>query len=119
MHKITPCLWFDGTAEEAVEFYTSIFPNSAVDTVIPCGEACSRVSGQPVGSVLSITFTLAGQPFIAINGGPEFQFSPAVSFHTLCATQAEIDELWDKLAEGGQPLECGWVTDRYGVTWQV
>jgi predicted 3-demethylubiquinone-9 3-methyltransferase (glyoxalase superfamily) len=115
MQKIVPFLWFDGKAEEAMKFYTSIFKNSKIGNVMYYGEA----GPGPKGSVLSATFQLEGVEFTALNGGPAFQFTPAISFFVHCATQAEIDDLWDKLSAGGQIQQCGWLQDRYGVSWQI
>ena len=115
MKKITPCLWFDGNAEEAVNFYTSVFKNFKVGEVMRYGDA----GPGPKGSVLTVAFELEGQEFIALNGGPMYQFSPAVSFFVNCDTQEEIDEFWDRLSEDGQTQQCGWLTDKYGVTWQI
>jgi predicted 3-demethylubiquinone-9 3-methyltransferase (glyoxalase superfamily) len=119
MRKITPFLWFEGNAEEAAKYYISIFKNSKIVQVTRYGDAGAKASGRPKGSVMTVVFELEGQEFIALNGGPEFKFSPAVSFVVNCATQKEIDELWEKLSEGGQQIECGWLTDKYGVTWQI
>jgi len=117
MSKIAPCLWFDGDAEEAATFYTSILPDSRIDRVNPA--AADTPSG-PQGSVLSVDFTLAGQQFIGLNGGPDFQFNEAISFSIDCEDQAEVDRLWEKLVEGGgEHSVCGWLKDRYGVSWQV
>ena len=117
MSKIAPCLWFDGDAEEAATFYTSILPDSRIDRVNPA--AADTPSG-PQGSVLSVDFTLAGQQFIGLNGGPDFQFNEAISFSIDCEDQAEVDRLWDALVEGGgEHSVCGWLKDRYGVSWQV
>jgi len=117
MSKIAPCLWFDGDAEEAATFYTSILPDSRIDRVNPA--AADTPSG-PRGSVLSVDFTLAGQQFIGLNGGPDFQFNEAISFSIDCEDQAEVDRLWDALVEGGgEHSVCGWLKDRYGVSWQV
>jgi predicted 3-demethylubiquinone-9 3-methyltransferase (glyoxalase superfamily) len=102
MSKITPCLWFDGKAEEAANFYVSLLPDSRIDTV-----------------QLTIEFTLAGQPFLGLNGGPEFAFTEATSFIINCDDQAEVDRLWDALTKGGQPIQCGWLKDRYGLSWQI
>jgi predicted 3-demethylubiquinone-9 3-methyltransferase (glyoxalase superfamily) len=113
MQKITPFLWFDGKAEEAVNFYTSIFKNSKVERLSRYGEA------GPKGAVMSVTFELAGQKFMALNGGPQFSFTPAISFFVNCETQEEVDELWEKLSEGGQKSRCGWLKDKYGVSWQI
>ena len=105
---ITPCLWFDGKAEEAAAFYVSVFPDSAVTSVTP----------GPTGAALVVEFRLAGVRFLALNGGPQFQFNEAISLSVDCRTQTEIDELWEKLSAGG-PGQCGWLKDRYGVSWQV
>ncbi|MBL28280.1 MAG: hypothetical protein CMM50_12120 [Rhodospirillaceae bacterium] len=116
MSKITPCLWFDGTAEEAARFYVSLLPDSRIDSVLPY--TVETPSGSP-GDTMLVTFTLAGQSWLALNGGPHFQFSPAVSFIIDCADQTEVDRLWDALSEGGSPGQCGWLTDRWGVSWQI
>ena len=110
MQKITPLLWFDGKAEEAMNFYVSIFKNSKVVSVSRSG-AGGRVTGA--------TFQLDGQEFFALNGGPQFTFSPAISFFVNCETQEEVDELWEKLSEGGKKERCGWLKDKYGLSWQV
>lgn len=115
MQKITPCLWFDGKAEDAMNFYTSIFKNSKKGNITHYGE----VGPGPAGSVMSVTFQLDGQEFIALNGGPQFTFTPAVSLFVNCETQEEVDELWEKLSEGGEKLHCGWLTDKFGVSWQI
>ena len=115
MQKITPFLWFDGRVEEAMNFYTSIFKNSKAVNIMRYGKA----GPGPEGSVMSATFQLEGQEFIALNGGPQFKFSPAVSFFVNCETQEEIDELWAKLSEGGRPNRCGWLDDKFGLTWQI
>src|SRR3989454_10936403 len=115
MQKITPFLWFDGKAEEAMNFYTSIFKNSKVVSIMRYGEA----GPGPKGSVMSTTFQLNGQEFIALNGGPQFTFSPAISFFVKCQTQDEVDELWEKLSEGGEKQRCGWLRDKFGVSWQI
>ncbi len=119
MKGFTPCLWFDNQAEEAVNFYVSIFKNSRIGHVARYGEEGAKISGRPVGSVMTVKFELDGQEFLALNGGPLFKFTPAISFIANCETQEEVDRLWDKLSEGGQELDCGWVTDKYGVSWQV
>lgn len=116
---ITPCLWFDGNVEDAVAFYTSIFPNSHILAVDRYGESTAALAGQRVGSVMAITFQLARQRFMALNGGPQFKFTPAISLAVECETQAEVDDLWTKLSAGGETLQCGWLTDRFGVTWQI
>jgi predicted 3-demethylubiquinone-9 3-methyltransferase (glyoxalase superfamily) len=119
MQKITPFLWFDDNAEEAAKFYTSIFRNSRIVNVARYGEAGSKSSGRPKGSVMTVAFELEGQPFVALNGGPVFTFSPAISLFVNCETQKEIDELWEKLTDGGEEVECGWLKDKYGVSWQI
>jgi predicted 3-demethylubiquinone-9 3-methyltransferase (glyoxalase superfamily) len=117
MDKIAPCLWFDGNAEEAARFYTSIFPNSRVDRV---SRAVSDVPGTRAGNVLTVDFTLDGRSFIGLNGGPDFKFNEAISFSIDCNDQAEVDRYWDALlADGGEPSVCGWLKDRFGVSWQV
>ena len=115
MKKITPFLWFDDKAEEAMNFYVSIFKNSKVGSVTRYGEA----GPGPKGTVMTATFQLDGQDFIALNGGPHFKFTEAVSFSVDCKTQAEVDELWEKLSEGGQKSRCGWLKDKYGLSWQI
>ena len=115
MKKITPFLWFDGKAEEAMNFYVSIFKNSKIGSVTRYGEA----GPGPKGTVMSATFQLDGQDFFALNGGPHFTFSPAVSFFVNCETQEEVDELWEKLSEGGEKQRCGWLKDKYGLSWQI
>ncbi len=115
MQKITPFLWFDGKAEEAMIFYTSIFKNSKIGKITRYGEE----GPGPKGTVMSATFRLAGQEFMALNGGPEFTFSPAISFFVNCKTQEEVDELWEKLSEGGEKLRCGWLKDKFGLSWQI
>jgi len=116
MQKITPFLWFDGDAEEAAQFYTSVFEDSKIVTVTRYSEAGPR----PAGSVMTAVFHICGQEFIALNGGPQYKFTPAVSFAVSCQTQAEIDRYWDKLIEGGgRPVQCGWLTDKYGLSWQI
>jgi predicted 3-demethylubiquinone-9 3-methyltransferase (glyoxalase superfamily) len=113
--KITPFLWFDGQAEEAANFYVSIFKNSKIGSVRGYGEA----GPGPKGGVMAVTFQLNGQEFIALNGGPQFTFTPAISFFVNCETQEEVDEFWEKLSSGGQKNRCGWLQDRYGVSWQI
>lgn len=115
MNKISPCLWFDGTAQEAVDFYVSVFRNARITNTLLHNEA----SPGPVGSLLAVEFELDGDAFLALNGGPEFQFTPAISMFVQCDDQAEIDHYWDKLLDGGQAMACGWLTDRFGVTWQI
>jgi predicted 3-demethylubiquinone-9 3-methyltransferase (glyoxalase superfamily) len=115
MPQITPNLWFDTESEEAAEFYVSVFPNSKVTNVTHYNEAGPR----PAGTVLTVDFVLDGQPFTAINGGPEFRFTEAVSFLVNCADQAEVDYYWSKLTDGGEESQCGWLKDRFGLSWQV
>jgi len=115
MQRITPFLWFDGNAEEAVNFYVSIFKNSRVVSVTRYGEA----GPGPKGTVMIATFQLDGQDFFALNGGPQFTFTPAISFFVNCETQQEVDELWEKLSEGGEKQQCGWLKDKYGLSWQI
>jgi predicted 3-demethylubiquinone-9 3-methyltransferase (glyoxalase superfamily) len=116
VHKITPFLWFDDKAEEAMNFYVSIFKNSRVGSVTRYGDA----GPGPKGTVMSATFQLDGQDFFALNGGPLFKFTEAISFFVNCETQAEVDELWEKLtADGGSPQRCGWLKDKYGLSWQI
>jgi predicted 3-demethylubiquinone-9 3-methyltransferase (glyoxalase superfamily) len=115
MQKITPFLWFDDKAEEAMNFYVSIFKNSKVGTVTRYGEA----GPGPKGTVMSATFQLDGQEFFALNGGPHYKFTPAISFFVNCETQQEVDQLWDKLSAGGRKDRCGWLQDKYGLSWQI
>jgi len=113
--KITPFLWFDTQAEEAARFYTSIFKRSKIGKIIRYGEGAPL----PKGTVMTVPFELEGQPFTALNGGPHFQFSGAISFVVHCKTQKEVDHYWTRLCEGGKESQCGWLTDRYGVWWQI
>ncbi len=115
MQKIVPFLWFDGKAEEAANFYVSVFKNSKVVRVTRYGEA----GPGPKGSVMSVTFQLAGQEVYALNGGPQFSFTPAISLFVNCETQAEVDELWERLSAGGSKDRCGWLSDKYGLSWQI
>ena len=115
MQKITPFLWFDGKAEEAMNFYISIFKNSKILSVTRYGEA----GPGPKGTVMTAKFALNGQEFVALNGGPQFTFTEAISFVVNCETQQEVDELWEKLSAGGQKSRCGWLKDKYGLSWQV
>lgn len=119
MQAFTPCLWFDGKAEEAAEFYTSIFKNSKITAITHYGKSGAEASGQPEGTVMTVAFQLDGQDFLALNGGPEFKFSPAISFIANCNTQQELDDLWEKLSAGGEKGPCGWLTDPFGVSWQI
>jgi len=115
MQKITPFLWFDDQAEEAMDFYVSVFKNSRVASIIRYGEAGPGAAG----TVMTANFVLDGQEFVALNGGPQFTFSPAISFVVNCTTQEEVDELWEKLSAGGKEVQCGWLVDRYGLSWQI
>jgi len=115
MQKITPFLWFDNQAEEAVNFYTSIFKNSKVGNVTRYGEA----GPGPAGSVLTASFELEGLEFTALNGGPHFKFTEAISLHVSCESQEEVDYYWEKLSDGGQIQQCGWLKDRFGMSWQI
>jgi predicted 3-demethylubiquinone-9 3-methyltransferase (glyoxalase superfamily) len=115
MPRITPFLWFDSQAEDAAHFYTSIFRNSKVVSVNRYGEA----GPGPKGSVMTVKFQLDGQEFVALNGGPHFKFSEAISFVVNCETQEEVDEFWEKLSQGGEKVQCGWLKDKYGLSWQV
>ncbi len=117
--KITPCLWFDTQAEEAAKFYTVIFKNSRINKISRYTEAGRDVHGKAPGSVLTVEFELEGQTFTALNGGPHFRFNEAVSFQVMCETQGEIDYFWRKLGDGGQEGQCGWLKDKFGVSWQV
>jgi len=115
MQKITPFLWFDHQAEEAARFYTSVFKRSEILTVTRYGPDAPR----PEGSVMTVAFRIEGQDFVALNGGPQFTFSPAISLVVNCETQKEIDEMWERLSEGGAKVQCGWLTDKYGLSWQI
>jgi predicted 3-demethylubiquinone-9 3-methyltransferase (glyoxalase superfamily) len=117
--KIFPFLWFENQAEEAVRFYTTIFKKSKILDITRYNEAGSRVSGRPEGSVMTVAFQIEGQNFTALNGGPAFKFSHAISFVVNCENQEEIDHLWRKLSKGGRTNQCGWLDDKYGVTWQI
>lgn len=119
MQKLMPCLWFDTRAEEAAEFYASIFEDAKIITVSRYGDAGAEASGKPKGSVMTVLFEIAGQRFLGLNGGPNFTFSPAVSFMVHCASQDEVDTKWAKLSEGGEPGQCGWLTDKFGLSWQI
>jgi predicted 3-demethylubiquinone-9 3-methyltransferase (glyoxalase superfamily) len=127
--KIVPHLWFDDQAEKAVNFYTSLFEDSTIGSVSRYGEAGQEIHGQEAGTVMTVDFDLAGYKMIALNGGPQFSFTPAISFFVTCETEAEVDELWEKLSDGGTPMmpldkyewseKYGWIQDRYGLTWQI
>lgn len=119
--RITPCLWFDHQAEEAAFFYTTVFPNSRIVSLTRYGDAGREVHGQEAGTVMTVAFELDGQAFLALNGGPLFQFNEAISFQVSCDTQEEVDHYWQRLSEGGdeRAQQCGWLKDRYGVSWQI
>jgi len=119
VQRITPFLWFDTQAEEAANFYLSIFENSKIRGVTRYDDEGAKASGQPKGSVMTVAFTLDGQEFVALNGGPHFKFTEAISFVVNCQAQTEVDHFWDKLSTGGQEIQCGWLKDRFGVAWQI
>lgn len=121
MKKIAPCLWFDGQAEEAATFYTGIFPNSKITAISRYSEVGQEIHGRPPGSVMTVAFELDGQPFTALNGGPTFTFSEAISFQISCENQQELDAYWERLSQGGNEAAqvCGWLKDKFGVSWQV
>lgn len=120
MQKITPFLWFDNQAEEAMNFYASVFKNSKVGKVTRYSEEGAKASGRPAGSVMTGTFTINGQEFVVINGGPQYKFTPAISFVVNCESQGEIDDLWTKLtSDGGKEINCGWLVDKFGLSWQI
>lgn len=121
IQQISPCLWFDGQAEEAARFYVSVFRKGKIGTITRTPKVGQEIHGRPAGSVLTVEFTLNGLPFLGLNGGPNFKFTEAVSLMILCDTQAEIDYYWEKLSAGGDPSAqaCGWLKDRYGLSWQV
>ncbi|NTV09848.1 MAG: VOC family protein [Zoogloea sp.] len=121
IQKITPCLWFDGQAEQAAKFYTTVFRNSRIVSTTHYPEEAAKASGQPVGAVMTVTFELEGQEFVALNGGPHFKFTEAISFMVNCESQAEVDHYWDELSEGGdeKAQQCGWLKDKYGMSWQI
>ena len=121
MQKITPCLWFDNQAEEAVKFYVSIFKNAKIGNITRYGKEGYEIHRRPAGTVMTVEFELQGQAFVALNGGPVFTFNEAISFQVHCRTQEEIDHYWDKLSQGGDKnaQQCGWLKDKYGVSWQI
>ena len=119
MQKITPFLWFNDKAEEAATFYTAIFKNSKIVNIARYGDAGAQVSGRPKGTVMTVAFQLEGQEFVALNGGPQFKFTEAISFVVNCQTQEEVDQCWKKLSDGGQEVQCGWLKDKYGLSWQI
>ncbi|MFO7304092.1 MAG: VOC family protein [Gammaproteobacteria bacterium] len=118
---IRPCLWFDNQAEEAADFYVSVFPNSKITQITRFNESGSEIHGRSSGTIMALTFELNGQPFMALNGGPMFKFNEAISLIVECDTQQEIDYFWEKLSQGGDPQtqQCGWLKDKYGLSWQV
>jgi len=119
MQKVSPFLWYDDKAEEAANLYVSIFKNSKITGITRYDENASKAAGRPVGTVMTVEFQLEGQEFVALNGGPHFKFTEAVSFVINCATQEEVDKFWEKLTQGGQESQCGWLKDKYGLSWQV
>jgi predicted 3-demethylubiquinone-9 3-methyltransferase (glyoxalase superfamily) len=119
VQKITPCLWFESQAEEAAKFYASVFKNSKIGKISRYGKEGFEIHGQKAGTVMTVEFEIEGQKFVALNGGPHFKFNEAVSFQVHCETQQEIDHFWSKLAEGGQEQPCGWLKDKFGLSWQV
>jgi predicted 3-demethylubiquinone-9 3-methyltransferase (glyoxalase superfamily) len=119
VQRITPFLWFNNQAEQAAEFYTSIFKNSKIGSISRYNKEGEKAAGRPAGSVMTVEFQLDGQEFVALNGGPEFKFTEAISFVVSCKTQAEVDRYWNRLSAGGKKVQCGWLKDKYGVSWQV
>ena len=119
MQKISPCLWFDTQAEEAANFYVSIFGNSGIDTISRFGKEGFEIHGRPEDSVMTVDFRLEGQRFTALNGGPQFKFTEAISLQVFCDSQDEVDRFWSKLSEGGQEGPCGWLKDKFGLSWQI
>jgi predicted 3-demethylubiquinone-9 3-methyltransferase (glyoxalase superfamily) len=120
MQKITPFLWFDHEAEEAAKFYTSIFKNSKIGRILRYNEEAAEKSGRPKGSVLTVEFEIEGEKFVALNGGPQFKFNESISFVVNCETQEEVDDYWKKLtADGGEESQCGWLKDKFGLSWQI
>jgi predicted 3-demethylubiquinone-9 3-methyltransferase (glyoxalase superfamily) len=117
--QITPCLWFDNQAEEAANFYTSIFKNGKITAVSRYGKEGFEFHKQPEGTAMTVVFEINGQPFTAMNGGPIFKFTEAISFQVFCDSQEEIDHYWNHLTEGGKEVQCGWLKDKYGVSWQI
>jgi predicted 3-demethylubiquinone-9 3-methyltransferase (glyoxalase superfamily) len=119
INKIAPCLWFDSQAEDAAKFYVSIFENSEIEHVSRYGKEGFEIHGRPEGSVMTVAFRLGGHEFTALNGGPQFKFTEAVSFQIFCETQAEVDHFWKALSQGGEEGPCGWLQDKFGLSWQV
>jgi predicted 3-demethylubiquinone-9 3-methyltransferase (glyoxalase superfamily) len=118
-HQITPCLWFENQAEEAANFYVSIFKNAKIDGISRYGKEGFEIHGQKEGTVMTVAFQINGQSFTALNGGPLFKFNEAISFQVFCKTQEEIDHYWSKLTDGGQESQCGWLKDKFGISWQI
>jgi len=119
LKPITPCLWFDNQAEDAAKLYTSIFPNSKIENISRFGKEGFEIHGMKEGTVMAVNFQINGQPFMALNGGPMFKFTEAVSFQVFCNTQEEIDYYWNKLTQGGEESQCGWLKDKFGLSWQI
>ena len=117
--KIRPCLWFDTEAEEAARFYVSVFPNSRIGSVNRYVKGGQEIHGKPAGSVMAVEFEIDGQKFVGLNGGPQFKFTEAVSFQIHCKNQEEVDYYWSRLGEGGKEVACGWLKDKFGLSWQV
>jgi predicted 3-demethylubiquinone-9 3-methyltransferase (glyoxalase superfamily) len=117
--RITPCLWFDDEAEDAANFYVSVFKNAKIGRISRYGKEGREIHGREAGSVMTVEFEIDGQPFVALNGGPHFRFSEAISFQVHCDTQEEIDYFWSRLTEGGQEVQCGWLKDKFGLSWQI
>ncbi len=119
LKPITPCLWFDTQAEDAAKLYTLIFPNSKIENISRFGKEGFEIHGMKEGTVMAVNFQINGQPFMALNGGPMFKFTEAVSFQVFCDTQEEIDYYWNKLTQGGEESQCGWLKDKFGLSWQI
>jgi predicted 3-demethylubiquinone-9 3-methyltransferase (glyoxalase superfamily) len=119
MQQISPCLWFDNQAEDAAKFYVAIFEGSSIDAISRYGQAGFEIHGRPAGSVMTVAFRLQGREFTALNGGPDFKFSEAISLQVFCDTQKEIDYFWSKLGAGGEEGPCGWLKDKFGLSWQI
>jgi predicted 3-demethylubiquinone-9 3-methyltransferase (glyoxalase superfamily) len=119
MQKITPFIWFDDQAEEAANYYVSVFKNSKIGKIARYNDEAAAVAGKPKGSVMTVEFELEGHNFVALNGGPYYKLTPAISFAVDCRTQEEIDKLWQQLSDGGEIQQCGWLTDKFGVSWQI
>jgi predicted 3-demethylubiquinone-9 3-methyltransferase (glyoxalase superfamily) len=119
MQRISPCLWFDTQAEDAAKLYVSVFGNSSIEAITRYGAEGFEIHGRPAGSVMTVSFRLDGHQFTALNGGPQFKFSEAISFQVFCDTQDEVDSFWSKLSEGGEEGPCGWLKDKFGLSWQI